>query len=445
MVRVNPSKSEVAHLPAATEVTFAPMEAIVDGLGGLDLTRTKAIEEVDGGSYSFFAEGDLLLAKVTPCFENGKKALAHGLKNGIGFATSEVHVIRPNSSKIDPAFLMYVLSSEDFRAAAMASMTGAGGLRRVAETAILDYRLLITDVQIQHDIADFLDRETARVDQLIEKKRRMVTLIGEQRGAAISVAVTRGFESHEPLQRTSSPYLPFVPVGWSIKRLKQLAVVRGGITLGRVLSPAVPTVETPYLRVANVQAGRLDLGTVATLDATEAEIRHYSLRAGDVLMNEGGDNDKLGRGAVWDGSIDSCLHQNHVFAVRPHDPDLAQWISLASNSRYGRDFFYLNSKQSTNLASIAKSKLEQFPIAVPQPCERFRIMGLLEERLHRCDSLTVSIGKTIERLHELRAALITAAVTGQIDVATWGKRGETDRRLEAIEHDLGAERKEAAR
>src|SRR5690554_2208385 len=139
LVRIGP-RPDIAHLMAEdAEVTFAPMEALADGLGGLDTSLTRPVGEVASGSYNFFAEGDLLLAKVTPCFENGKKALAEGLANGVGFATSEVHVIRPDARRIDPRYLLYVLSAEDFRAAGMASMTGAGGLRRVSEAAVLDY------------------------------------------------------------------------------------------------------------------------------------------------------------------------------------------------------------------------------------------------------------------------------------------------------------------
>jgi type I restriction enzyme S subunit len=167
LIKVNPPKSEVSHLPSATEATFAPMEALADGLGGLDTSVTKTIGEVGGGSYSFFAEGDVLLAKVTPCFENGKKAIARGLSNGIGFATSEVHVIRPDVRRLHRGYLRYLLCSEDFRAAGMASMTGAGGLRRVSEDAIRNFCLPIISLETQKAIADFLDRETAPIDLLV--------------------------------------------------------------------------------------------------------------------------------------------------------------------------------------------------------------------------------------------------------------------------------------
>ncbi|MBC6406238.1 MAG: restriction endonuclease subunit S, partial [Rhodospirillales bacterium] len=189
-------------LDPEAEVTFAPMDALADGLGGLDTSRVKPFSEVARGSYNYFREGDILLAKVTPCFENGKKAIAQGLTNGVGYATSEVYVLRPNRGKIEPRFLLYLLCSEDFRAVAMQSMTGAGGLRRVSENGVLDYRPKITDLATQKAIAAFLDRETARIDGLIETKQRFVALLGEKRSALITAAVTGGIDPLSGQYRT---------------------------------------------------------------------------------------------------------------------------------------------------------------------------------------------------------------------------------------------------
>lgn len=200
LTRVNPSKSEVRHLSPDTVVTFAPMEALADGMGGLDLSLSKPLGEVIDASYSYFAEGDLLLAKVTPCFENGKKAVALGLTNGIGFATSEVHVVRPDARKVERRYLNYLFCSEEFRAAAMATMTGTGGLRRISDRAILDFELPISNLVTQRAVADFLDRETGQIQQLIEKVAGMgaaipssngnfLSLLTEKRGALITLAV----------------------------------------------------------------------------------------------------------------------------------------------------------------------------------------------------------------------------------------------------------------
>lgn len=299
-------------------------------------------------------------------------------------------------------------------------------------------RLYLPDLDTQKAIADFLDRETACIDQLIEKKQRLVVLLGEQRSAAISSAVTVGLDDTAELVSTGSQYLPQVPATWRVWRLKHLAEIRGGLTLGRQIPDDVEATLSPYMRVANVQAGWLDLSDVAEIPVTEVEKKRYCLRYGDVLMNEGGDNDKLGRGAVWKCEIASCVHQNHVFAVRPHDAQYSDWISLATNARYARDFFYLHSNQSTNLASISKTNLSRFPIALPPIDEMKATLRALWDRVRKLDGIGEKTKTSIDRLKEYRAALITAAVTGQIDLATWGKHGQTDRRLDEIEEAMQA-------
>jgi type I restriction enzyme S subunit len=198
------------------------MDALADGLGGLNMTLEKPATELAAGNYSYFAEGDLLIAKVTPCFENGKKALVKGLPNRIGFATSEVHVVRPDRKRIDPNFLRYLLSSETFRAAGIASMTGAGGLRRISDNAIKDFALPIVDLENQKVIAAFLDRETARIDQLIEKKERQIGLLIDRKTSSIHQQVRRGIDGNNRFKDTGNPWFPSVPEHWEPMRVRYL-------------------------------------------------------------------------------------------------------------------------------------------------------------------------------------------------------------------------------
>lgn len=295
-------------------------------------------------------------------------------------------------------------------------LTPSSTVKHLSSFDVLALRLPAPELAQQKAIAAFLDRETARIDKLIAKKKRQVEVLTDARFSAISRAVTVGLDPSIELIETGSSYLPLVPKGWRVWQLKHLARVRGGITLGRSLNSDESLLPTPYLRVANVQAGRLDLSDVAEIDATAGEVARYSLIAGDVLMNEGGDNDKLGRGAVWTAPFSPCLHQNHVFAVRPKDRRYSEWISLATNARYARDFFFLHSNQSTNLASISKTNVERFPIAVPPVDEMNSVLNAIHHRLDFLQKASAKILASIDRLREHRAALITAAVAGQIDI-----------------------------
>lgn len=197
-------------------------------------------------------------------------------------------------------------------------------------------------------IAAFLHRETAHIDALISEQRRLIELLQERRAAVISHAVTKGLDPEVLMRHSGVEWLGEIPAHWEVKRLKFIAGMQTGVAKGRNLDGR-ETIEVPYLRVANVQSGYVDLADVAMIAIGKDEIERYSIRAGDILMTEGGDYDKLGRGTVWNGQIDPCIHQNHVFAVRAHPGVDPHWISLMTQADYARHYFIRRSKQTTNL------------------------------------------------------------------------------------------------
>jgi len=266
----------------------------------------------------------------------------------------------------------------------------------------------------QAAIATFLDRETAKIDTLITEQEKLIALLAEKRQAAISHAVTRGLDSEVPMKGSEIAWLGQVPAHWVVTRLKFVATVQTGIAKGKDTA-GKETVSVPYLRVANVQDGFLALDDVAMIEIEPWQLERYRLLPGDVLMNEGGDFDKLGRGAVWSGEIEDCIHQNHVFAVRPHGVD-CEWLNKVTSSDYAQFYFMGRSKQSTNLASISSSNIMELPVLLPPAEERQTILERLHSELERLDSLSADASRAIQLLQEHRSALITAAVTGQIDV-----------------------------
>ena len=183
-----------------------------------------------------------------------------------------------------------------------------------------------------------------------------------------------------------------LPNHWQLMPLANVATVQTGLAKGKAINGDAN--ELPYLRVANVQDGHLDLREVKTIIVKPSDVSRYSLRSGDVLFTEGGDFDKLGRGTVWRGEIAQCLHQNHVFAVRPFRAKLLpEFLSAVASSGHGRRYFQLSSKQSTNLASINSRQLKEFPVPLPPLSEQEEIVEILR-----------TWDKAIEMLATLRAA-----------------------------------------
>lgn len=292
----------------------------------------------------------------------------------------------------------------------------ANGLTRVG---LSQYALDNVDVPVpppteQIAIAGFLDRETGKIDALVAEQEKLIALLKEKRQAVISHAVTKGLNPDAPMTPSGIEWLGDVPAHWEVKALKFVARVQTGIAKGKDNEDR-NVVSVPYLRVANVQDGYFDLTEVAMIEIAAYALPRYLLRSGDVLMNEGGDFDKLGRGHVWQGEIDPCIHQNHVFAVRPVAIP-SEWLNLVTGSDYAQFYFMTRSKQSTNLASISSTNLMELPMLIPPEIERNAIIEFMEAESSCLDVLNAEANRTITLLKERRSALISAAVTGQIDV-----------------------------
>lgn len=310
-------------------------------------------------------------------------------------------------------FVKWLFGSRSMKASVQVR---ANGLTRVGlgQYALDNLVIPVPPLAEQTAIAAFLDRETGKIDALVEEQRQLVELLKEKRQAVISHAVTKGLDRDAKMKPSGVEWLGEVPEHWDVSRLKFLAAVQTGTAKGKDISGRETTM-VPYLRVANVQDGYLDLTDVALIEIPVSDLGRYMLRQGDVLMNEGGDFDKLGRGCIWDGQIDPCIHQNHVFAVRPLGIS-PEWLNTVTGSAYAQFYFMIRSKQSTNLASISSTNVMELPVVVPPPGEQVAILQHLARELEKLSALDKECGAAIQLLQEHRSALISAAVTGKIDV-----------------------------
>lgn len=235
-----------------------------------------------------------------------------------------------------------------------------------------------------------VDAATAQTEALIVK-------YGRVRTGLMQDLLTRGIDE-----------LPMHSLG-------QLADVLSGITLGKK-HEGPDTVERPYLRVANVQDGFLNLSEITYIRIPQSQIERYLLREGDVLMNEGGDFDKLGRGTVWQNEIPGCLHQNHVFRVRCNtDVLLPNYLALVCTSPYGKRFFVLNSKQSTNLASINSTQLKSFPIPLPDIREQKRLVKIFAQKTAVLKTHQQQLTKLQTLKRGLMQDLLSVPVSGEVN------------------------------
>ena len=196
--------------------------------------------------------------------------------------------------------------------------------------------------------------------------------------------------------------------------LSDIAQIIGGITKGRDLS-GTETIELPYLRVANVQNGYLDLSEIKTIKLRVDEKERYLLKPGDVLYTEGGDRDKLGRGTVWRGEIKDCVHQNHVFKARvDQSKAIPEYVAFWSMSTPARNYFYQKGKQSVNLASINKTVLSALTLPLPALEKQREIINHIESRLSVCDSIEQTVDTALQQAEAMRQSILTQAFGGAL-------------------------------
>lgn len=216
-------------------------------------------------------------------------------------------------------------------------------------------------------------------------------------------------EAPELYQGTS---LGPLPNDWGVVGLGRMAQIVSGVTLNERNTHS-GWVVVPYLRVANVQDGYLDLSSVKSICVPPAEAEALRLYPGDVLMNEGGDFDKLGRGSVWNGEVENCIHQNHVFRVRVDYQKVLPWyLAYHSESIIGKTYFLRSSKQSTNLASINSSQLHAYPIACPSLDEQGRIV----EKLDALKRQITALRQSADCLRAQKSGLMQDLLTGKVPV-----------------------------
>jgi len=220
--------------------------------------------------------------------------------------------------------------------------------------------------------------------------------------------------------------LPELPEGWVWARLDAIAALKGGITVdSKRKDPAARSV--PYLRVANVQRGYLDLSEVKFIEAPESDIKELRLQRGDILFTEGGDRDKLGRGWIWEGQLADCIHQNHVFRARLFLIDISQKLVSWWGNSFGKDYFLREGKQTTNLASINLTKLSAFPVPLPPSTEQHRIVAEIDRRLSLIHEVEAQVDVNLQRAERMRQSILRKVFTGEFVVG----QPEVVERLEA--------------
>ncbi len=411
VAELNPSKSEIRALDRDIKVSFLPMEAIGDD-GSLNLEREKAVGEVETG-YTYFRDGDVAVAKITPCYENGKGALMKGLLNGIGFGTTELIVARPKHDQITGAYLHCLFISPDFRKIGESHMYGAGGQKRVPDAFVRDFATAFPPLSEQFHITDFLDRETAKIDGLVAEQRRLIELLKEKRQAVISHAVTKGLNPNAPMKPSGIEWLGEIPAHWKSIPIRFVAKLESGHTPSRQHPEYWENCTVPWFSLADVwqiREGKNDYIYETNEKVSELGLANSSARLlpkGTVMLSR---TASVGFSAI----MGVAMATTQDFANWICGPQLLPEFLLATLRAMGGEFRRLMMGSTHN--TIYMPDIQSLRFALPPRNEQEEIVEYLKQMITEVDALTKEAQRAIDLLQERRTALISAAVTGQIDV-----------------------------
>jgi type I restriction enzyme S subunit len=296
------------------------------------------------------------------------------------------------------------------------------GVLNVSATDIESLPFRLAPFNEQRRIVVKLEKLLGKVDACQHRLAKIPRILKRFRQSVLAAACSgrltadwRDENPHAAVKAAGPPEgAPETPESWRWNRLSEVAHVRGGVTKGRKLA-GKRTIVLPYLRVANVQDGYLNLSEIKQIEVLPGDETEYGLESGDVLFTEGGDRDKLGRGAVWHDEIPKCIHQNHIFRARLFTLQVTpEYISLVTKSEFSRHYFFDNASQTVNLASINLTTLSALPMPIPPVEEQNEIVHRLEALFKLADQIEARLTKAKNNVDQLTQSVLAKAFRGEL-------------------------------
>lgn len=389
---VNPKRPRL-HREDNIPTSFVPMSAVDEATGTFTAIQLRPFAEVRKG-YTYFEEGDVLFAKITPCMENGKAAIARGLTDGIGFGSTEFHVLRP-SAMVLGEWVWYFVRQERFRSAAKAAFRGGVGQQRVPQDFLEHYLIPLPPLEEQRRIV-------ANIEALMARVREARHLRAEARKGAerLMQAVLA-----EAFPRPGAA----LSEGWRWVKLGEVFQIQQGASMSPKRRRGVN--PRPFLRTKNIQWGFVDLSDVDEMDFTDEEVNSLALHEGDLLICEGGD---VGRTAIWQGELPLCLYQNHIHRLRAIGRVEPKFYMYWMQAAYQVFSAYAGEESRTAIPNLSGRRLREFIAPLPPLEEQRRIVAYLDQVQQQATSLKQAQDETESELKRLEQAILDKAFRGDL-------------------------------
>lgn len=412
-VRLGRQRSPKNHTGSQMRPYLRAANVSWDGLA-LDDVKTMNFTDLEMETYRL-RFGDILLSEASGSpGEVGKPALWREELSDCAFQNT---LIRVRPQRHLPEFLLYF-----FRYAALSGQfkpaSRGVGINHLGRGRLAAWRTPWLSISEQRRIVEIVEDHLFHLDAadaaLALARQRASSLRHQLLFGSITGMGDEGPRTSEiTAAECVDGRLPSIPEDWSWQRLGDVAEVVGGVTKDAKKQADPTYVEVPYLRVANVQRASLSLGNVSTIRVPAVKAEALRLQRGDLLLNEGGDRDKLARGWVWENQIPDCIHQNHVFRARLH-ADLNPYFTAWAANLIGGPWAERNGKQSVNLASISLRMIKRLPVPVPPRSVADRAADRIRDELVELARVDDSIQVALSRNKALRRAVLAAAFSGRL-------------------------------
>jgi type I restriction enzyme S subunit len=443
--RINFRSPKLRELVDDFEVTFLPMAAVDEVLGRIAEPQVRRIGEVRKG-YTPFSEGDVLFAKITPSMENGKAAIARGLCNGIGFGSTEFHVISPKPNVL-AEYVFYFIRQITFREDAKANFAGTAGQLRVGKEFLESYEIPLAPLAEQERIVAEVEKQFTRLDAAVSALRRVQGNLARYKAAVLKAACEGRLVAQDPNDEPASELLarilaerrrqweasgkkgkyqepvgvdvdaaglPELPSGWVLASLEAISDALGGYAFR---SQDYSDRGYQVLKIGNVKTNRLELAAKPSCisEVEPSVVEKYLLARNDVVITLTGTRKKRDYGFVAIVKNESYLLLNQRVARLRFSSQLnADYCLIALQSRYFQDRFFSYETGNVGQGNVGMAAITKEPIAVPPILEQKRIVDEVERRLSVVQTMEQVIEANLARAERLRQTILQRAFSGQL-------------------------------
>jgi type I restriction enzyme, S subunit len=438
---LNPPKPKRDALPAEATVTFVPMPALDAKAGAITAPKIRRFSEVRKG-FTAFRDGDVIFAKITPCMENGKSAIARRLENGFGFGSTEFHVLRPTIAVL-PEFIYYFVRQESYRRAAESEMTGSVGQKRVPVEFLKNTELRLPPIAEQKRIVAKIEELFARVDASRERLSKTAFILERFRQSVLAAACSgrltedwrknnppggvaviieairrrRESQAHSVVQKEKLREIyekaeegdaSELPESWRFATLNMLCTSFDYGTSAK----SQPSGKVPVLRMGNVQRGEIDW-TDLVFTSDSKEIRQYSLQPNTVLFNRTNSPELVGKTALYRGER-PAIFAGYLIRIA-HLPELdPQYLNLCLNTKYAREFCSRAKTDGVSQSNINAQKLGAFEVPFCPLTEQLEIVRRVESLFKLADTIEKRVEVATKRAEKLTQAILARAFRGEL-------------------------------